>query len=268
MAPRACLLIALVLVNIHHANGSQFSLRKLTLNRNDLRNNRILLRTLPWKRQRSWKAAFLARGGARIRKSPGTSKAVIITREDTTSVGNKLWDIIKTYWYLGLIGFGGTPAHVAILKNQCKSWLSEDKFVELLAAVQAMPGPSSTQLLIATAAAHAGVVGGLVAFILWSLPGFLVLTLAGLARHKPERISALLQGIPPVTLVLSLKSVTRMVSSLDGQQRIVAIVSCALATLSKMRTPKTRAQFVFPALLVLGGLLTFLEDFRKSPAKL
>jgi chromate transport protein ChrA len=74
----------------------------------------------------------------------------------------------------------------------------------------------------------------------------------------------LLQGVPPVVLVLTLKSVTRMLSSLDGEQRIVAIVSCALATLGKMRILKTRTQFVFPALMVFGGLFTFLEDFRSE----
>jgi len=96
---------------------------------------------------------------------------------------DRVKDVIRVYWFLGLIAFGGPTAHVGIFQDhlvRVHQWLKEDLFLELFALAQGLPGPSSSQLIISTAATHGGVLGGSIAFLMWNLPGFVVLTAASL----------------------------------------------------------------------------------------
>jgi chromate transporter len=183
--------------------------------------------------------------------------------------GRKLLDILQTYWYLGLVSFGGPPAHIAILKDIVtvqKGWMTEEIFMEMFSVAQALPGPSSTQLLVATAASHAGILGALLALFMWCLPGFVVLSLAGMAVYRQDETPLFLEGVPPAAVALTLKAASRFVSSLDSLQKALATMACMVAMLinSDLRIPKTSAQWVYPLMLIIGGLTTF-RDSRESP---
>jgi chromate transporter len=192
----------------------------------------------------------------------------IKTRGGATS-GRKLLDILQTYWYLGLVSFGGPPAHIAILKDIVtvqKGWMTEEIFMEMFSVAQALPGPSSTQLLIATAASHAGILGAMLALFMWCLPGFIVLSLAGMAVYRQDETPLFLEGIPPAAVALTLKAAGGFVSSLNSLQKSLATISCMVAMLidSDLRIPKTSAQWMYPLMLTIGGLTTF-RDSRESP---
>ncbi|MGH9019286.1 MAG: chromate transporter, partial [Acidimicrobiales bacterium] len=50
---------------------------------------------------------------------------------------------------IGVVGFGGPPAHIALLRQLCvadREWLSAREFEDGIAAVNLLPGPASTQL--------------------------------------------------------------------------------------------------------------------------
>ena len=62
--------------------------------------------------------------------------------------------VIKEFSKLGLIAFGGPPAHVALMLKTFAEpgsleWISESAFASLFALTQCLPGPSSTQLATA-----------------------------------------------------------------------------------------------------------------------
>ena len=111
----------------------------------------------------------------------------IESNQAATGEDDKPWivryiEVIKAYWMLGLIAFGGPQAHVAILRDHLvvqRDWMDEDAFMELFAIGQGLPGPTSTQLVVSTALAHAGPLAGITAFLFWNLPGFIVLTVCG-----------------------------------------------------------------------------------------
>ena len=68
-----------------------------------------------------------------------------------------------------------------------------------------MPGPSSTQLVVSCALSRAGPLGGLVALLLWNLPGLVFLTACGIvieAFVDPENPPWYLIGIPPAAIAL------------------------------------------------------------------
>jgi chromate transporter len=106
-----------------------------------------------------------------------------------------LTTIAREWLRIGAIGFGGPPAHVALLQDLCvrrRGWMSEEDFGHALAAVNLLPGPASTQLAIYSAWRLRGAVGGLLGGVCFIAPG-LVAILA---------LSALLLGSSPNRYVL------------------------------------------------------------------
>jgi len=100
-------------------------------------------------------------------------------------------EIARQWGRIGCIGFGGPPAHIALLRELCverRRWLTETEFERALAAVNLLPGPASTQLAIYCAWRLRGTGGALVGGLCFILPG-LIMILA---------LSALfLSGSPP-----------------------------------------------------------------------
>ena len=63
-----------------------------------------------------------------------------------------LLDVAKEFASLGVVAFGGPPAHVAMMLDRLVhglGWIDEASFTSLFALTQALPGPSSTQLATA-----------------------------------------------------------------------------------------------------------------------
>jgi chromate transporter len=89
-------------------------------------------------------------------------------------------EIAREWGRIGCIGFGGPPAHIALLRDLCvtrRHWLSDEEFQRALAAVNLLPGPASTQLAIYCAWRQRGAAGALLGGVCFIAPG-LVLILA------------------------------------------------------------------------------------------
>jgi len=79
-----------------------------------------------------------------------------------------LGTIVREWGRIGCIGFGGPPAHVALLRQLCverRRWIDEQQFERAIAATNLLPGPASTQLAIYCAwrlrGRRGAIVGGL-----------------------------------------------------------------------------------------------------------
>jgi chromate transporter len=111
-------------------------------------------------------------------------------RSGAASAG--LRDVVAQWGRIGYTGFGGPPAHIALLRDLCvdrRGWLTAHEFEDALAACNLLPGPASTQLAIFCAWRVAGPVGAVVGGAAFILPGLVVtLVLAGvfLAGSPPE----------------------------------------------------------------------------------
>ncbi len=91
-----------------------------------------------------------------------------------------LAEIAREWGRIGCVGFGGPPAHIALLRELCvqrNAWLDEAQFERAIAATNLLPGPSSTQLAIYCAWRLRGARGALVGGLGFIVPG-LVLVLA------------------------------------------------------------------------------------------
>jgi chromate transporter len=79
---------------------------------------------------------------------------------------------------IGCIGFGGPPAHIALLRRLCvddRGWIKADEFEDAIAACNLLPGPASTQLAIFCAWRARGRPGAVVGGLCFILPGLIVI---------------------------------------------------------------------------------------------
>src|SRR5689334_19662349 len=101
--------------------------------------------------------------------------------------------VIAAEWLrIGVVGFGGPPAHIALLRRLCverRRWLSAGDFEDAIAACNLLPGPASTQLAIFCGWRVRGAAGALVGgagFILPGLVAILALSALFLAGSPPD----------------------------------------------------------------------------------
>jgi chromate transporter len=108
--------------------------------------------------------------------------------------------VAREWGRIGLTGFGGPPAHIALLRRLCvqrNSWLSEAEFEDGIAATSLLPGPASTQLAIFCAWRLAGPLGAIVGGACFILPGLIIilaLSVLFLAHSPPVWVTGAAAG--------------------------------------------------------------------------
>ncbi len=165
---------------------------------------------------------------------------------------------------LGLIGFGGPAAHVALMRKELverRRWLPEQEFLRTFAACNLIPGPSSTELAIYVGYRLCGWPGLLAAGVLFILPAAVAMTAIGAAYTRfganPAAVAILL-GVRPVVVGIVLWA------AVDLGRRIVtglvpgAIVAAAAALMVAGIHPI--------AVLLAGGLAGLAAGRRRSGA--
>jgi chromate transporter len=150
--------------------------------------------------------------------------------------------LLRDFGRIGCLGFGGPPAHVAMLRElvvQRRGWIGGDEFEHGLAATNVLPGPGSTQMAIWCAWRVRGLPGALVGGAAFIVPGLLVIL----------ALAALFLGDPPAWV--------RGVGA--GAGAVVAAVAVqagsSLLPSSWERTPARHRWLVY---LVAGGAATAL----------
>ena len=102
-----------------------------------------------------------------------------------------LGTVVREWGRIGCVGFGGPPAHIALLRQLCvgrRRWLDAQEFEDAIAACNLLPGPASTELAIFCAwrvRGRAGALAGGLAFILPGLACILALSALFLAGTPP-----------------------------------------------------------------------------------
>jgi chromate transporter len=133
---------------------------------------------------------------------------------ESAEVSVPLSTIVREWSRIGIIGFGGPPTHIALLRKLCvedRGWLSAHEFEDGIAATNLLPGPASTQLAILCAWRLRGRVGALIGGICFIVPGLVIilaLSVVFLAANPPLWIQGAAAGagaaVPAVALTAAL----------------------------------------------------------------
>jgi chromate transporter len=141
----------------------------------------------------------------------------------------QLLEIAREFLRLGFVAFGGPPVHFAMMEERFVrrfKWLSGERFLDLIGAVNLLPGATSTELTIYLGEIRGGIAGLIVAGAGFILPSAVMV--GGLAwayvkfGHLPQ-VEGLLFGIKPVVVALILPALWNLARAALKNAGLVAL---------------------------------------------
>ena len=137
------------------------------------------------------------------------------TPEPRTSVARLFCVALR----LGLTSFGGPAAHIGYFRREYderRGWLDERGFADLLALCQFLPGPASSQFGFAVGLQRRGLLGGVVAWLGFTLPSAVLMLLfaAGVTVLPDLAAAGWLRGLKVAAVAVVAQAVWQMGRSL------------------------------------------------------
>src|SRR6516225_8891437 len=89
-------------------------------------------------------------------------------------------EVLGIFLRLGLSSFGGPVAHLGYFRDEFvarRRWLDEPTYADIVALCQFLPGPASSQVGIAIGITRAGLLGGLAAWLGFTMPSAILMLL-------------------------------------------------------------------------------------------
>jgi chromate transporter len=164
-------------------------------------------------------------------------------------------EVFGTFIRLGLTSFGGPIAHLGYFRQEIvvrRKWIDEQNYADLLALCQFLPGPSSSQMGIALGLTRAGLWGGLAAWLGFTLPSAIALTIfayVAVGMHAGAQ-TGWLHGLLVVAVAVVAQAVWGMATSLCPDRPRVTIA--LLAAIAILLWPVAIGQIL---ILAIGGLI-------------
>ncbi|WP_297332631.1 chromate efflux transporter [Flavobacterium sp.] len=122
-------------------------------------------------------------------------------------------EIAKVFGKLGIIGFGGPAAHIAMMRDEVvvkRNWMTEQHFLDLLGATNLIPGPNSTEMAIHVGYDRGGVKGLFIAGLCFILPAVFITGVLAYFYSQygqlPE-VQRFIYGIKPAIIAIILAAV-------------------------------------------------------------
>lgn len=164
---------------------------------------------------------------------------------------------------IGLLSFGGPAAQIALMHRvlvEEKAWLSEKQFLNALSFCMLLPGPEAMQLATYAGWRLQGVIGGLMAGLLFVLPGAAVILALGSIYAfygSVPLVSSLFLGIKAAVVIIVIEALLKVAKrALKGTTPWV-IGALAFIGIFFLELP-------FPLIVLLAALYGF---FRKGTAQ-
>ena len=161
---------------------------------------------------------------------------------------------------LGLTSFGGPIAHLGYFHEEYvkrKQWIDEQSYADLVALCQFLPGPASSQVGIAIGIARARLLGGIAAWIGFTIPSAVALVgfAFGIGAFANAADAGWLHGLKIVAVAVVAQAVWGMARSLcpDRERATIAI----LASLVTLAWQSAMGQLASIVLAGVAGLINF-----------
>jgi chromate transporter len=162
--------------------------------------------------------------------------------------------VLQAFFLLGLTSFGGPVAHLGYFRREFvdrRKWLTEPDYAAIVGLCQFLPGPASSQTGFCIGLMRAGWLGGLAAWLGFTLPSAIVMF--WIAReaawfNASHLGHSLMHGLQLAAIAVVAQAVWTMARSLcpDTPRRILAAVALLVVALM----PGTGGQL---AVLIIGA---------------
>ena len=149
--------------------------------------------------------------------------------------------IFRQFFLLGCMSFGGPAAHLGYFKRHfvdTLNWITNTRYAQLISLSQALPGPGSSQVSFAIGVERAGILGGITAFVGFTLPSFLIMVILAISAHQFDAVYyAIIAGLKLFAVVIVADATLSMAKSF-----------CTSAVLKLLAVFSTLALVLLPVL--------------------
>lgn len=177
-------------------------------------------------------------------------------KTDSPHSKSTLVEVAIYFLRLGLTAFGGPAAHIALMHDEVvkrRKWLDDQRFLDLLGAINLVPGPNSTEMAIYLGFTRAGWMGLILGGVCFVLPAMLItlaLAWAYAQFGSTPQVGALLYGVKPVVIAIIAQALWGL-----GQKAINSLIAASVG-LSVVALYLLNVNVI--VLLVAGGLVMLL----------
>jgi chromate transporter len=184
--------------------------------------------------------------GPDARPDVGDPRHVIPLREAT-----------KAWFLISLQTFGGPAGQIAVMQRTLvdeRRWIGERRFMHALSYCMLLPGPEAQQLAVYTGWLLNGWAGGLIAGVLFVLPGalaMLALSWAYVTHGDTTIVTGLFLGLAPAVVAIVLQAVLRIGRRALTRPALVAVAVAAFLLLALLDVP-------FPVVVLGAGVVGWL----------
>lgn len=164
---------------------------------------------------------------------------------------------LKDVLLLSLTSFGGPQAHIAHFQNilvRKRGYLNDNDLVEINALCQVVPGPTSTQTLLALGYRLGGPSLAYLTLLIWVIPSVIIMTVAGMLMNSfvlKQTSLDFTRFIQPMAVgMIAHAAYTISLKTVTTKRGLFLMVLAALATYF-VKNP-----LVFPVVLLVSGMIT------------
>lgn len=145
-------------------------------------------------------------------------------------------EVFLVFLRLGLTSFGGPVAHIGYFRDEFvarRRWVDEAAYGGIVGFCQFLPGPASSQVAMVLGHRRAGYAGLLAAWIGFTLPSALLMTLFGLFLTGDVAAQPWVHGLKIAAVAVVAQALWSMARALtpDVMRQLLAVVALALALL-------------------------------------
>ena len=194
--------------------------------------------------------------------TPGETPAARPSFEELARLGG-------IFLRLGVISFGGPAGHIAMMEDELvrrRGWVTREKFLDLVGAVNLIPGPNSTELAFYLGLLRAGWAGFLVAGTAFILPAAVLVSALAWAYVRYGMLpqaAALLYGTKPVIIAVVAQALWGL-GRTAVRTKFLAALGIAVVMASFLGVNPVLLLFSAGAIVALGRL--FLERPPSDPS--
>lgn len=185
------------------------------------------------------------------------------TRLDREGVSRTAF--LKDVLICSLGAYGGPEAHYGVFTDQLvikKGYLSEEDLIELIALTGILPGPSSTQTLVAIGYKMGGPLLALLTMLVWATPVLIIMAALSFTGQFLDGLHVshdILRYVGPMAVGFIAVAAYRI-----GRKVIRDGMTLVLFLLGAGITYVIRAPWIFPAVLLAGGFLRMTASKEKD----
>jgi chromate transporter len=172
---------------------------------------------------------------------------------------------LKDVFICSLGAYGGPEAHYGVFTDQLvvkKKYLSEEELVELIALTGILPGPSSTQTIVAIGHKTGGPWLAFLTMLVWALPVLTLMTLLSFLSQFLDSMNLsqdVLRYIGPMAVGFIVVAAYRI-----GRKVVKDKITLMLLLMGGVTTYFIRAPWIFPLVLVIGGVVSIIASEEKN----